>query len=326
VLFRSPIVVGIAQGTTSFADFGTRLLESAKGNLVEGAFDRLLGAQGLFGLGTGSGGGAGFLASLGLAGIGGNAPRAGFTGPPVNGLGATTTGFAGLLQSAGGAISGFGAEGLFGASLALGGFAGSLAGNGAFGKRAQNNSGAFGASVAASLALAPATLGLGPLLIALFGTRGPSATERRRMSQGDMFREAGIFPTLAFAKNRPEEFRGDVAGFTGSMTPEMQALALGLGFEGTEALENFPRTLGRRASGLGLTEDQVRAENRRLAAASGVSLDDAAGGLTNQFLRFQQEGKGREITQAAYNDLKAAGEEIPGLKDYTRIKLSLRKS
>ena len=34
----------------------------------------------------------------------------------------------------------------------------------------------------------------------------------------------------------------------------------------------------------------------------------------------------RRLSQAAYNDLKAAGEEIPGIKDYTKIKLSLRKS
>jgi len=33
----------------------------------------------------------------------------------------------------------------------------------------------------------------------------------------------------------------------------------------------------------------------------------------------------RRISQAAYNDLKAAGETIPGVKDFTKTKLSLRK-
>ena len=34
----------------------------------------------------------------------------------------------------------------------------------------------------------------------------------------------------------------------------------------------------------------------------------------------------RRLSQAAYNDLKASGETIPGLKDYTKNKLSLRKA
>ena len=33
----------------------------------------------------------------------------------------------------------------------------------------------------------------------------------------------------------------------------------------------------------------------------------------------------RRISQAAYNDLKTAGETIPGVKDFTKTKLSLRK-
>jgi len=33
----------------------------------------------------------------------------------------------------------------------------------------------------------------------------------------------------------------------------------------------------------------------------------------------------RRLSQAAYNDLKAAGETIPGVKDFTKTTLSLRK-
>jgi hypothetical protein len=33
----------------------------------------------------------------------------------------------------------------------------------------------------------------------------------------------------------------------------------------------------------------------------------------------------RRISQAAYNDLKQAGETVPGLKDFTKTTLSLRK-
>lgn len=285
------IVVGIAQGTTDLKDFPERLLQASIGNFISGGFDAL---GGLFSPGTGAG-----LGGL----IGGNAPPQGFTGPPVNRFGATTRGLTGALQTAGGVASSLGPEGLVNGALGLGALAGNLGADGVFGKRVKNNSGAFGLAVA-SAALAPFTLGLAPLAVALFGNKGPSANELRRQAAGDAFRESNVFPTLAFAKDPTSAFRDSTQpGFIDGLGGELGALSLILGGTLNDARFRFPTAIGRRAAVAGLGEDQVRSELRTVAGKSGVGIEDAVFDLTNRFLRFQQEGKGAAITQREYNDL-----------------------
>lgn len=224
------------------------------------------------------------------------------------------SGGAPLAQGAAGAAFGLGPGVLtalgVGGGLALGGIAGSIAQKGVLGRRIEANADTFGLTVAAA-ALAPMTLGLAPLLVALFGNKAPSAKERRRMAIGDAFRDSGIFPSLAFAKDPTRDFRdAAMPDFLGAVSPETSALALLLGGTLNDATDRLPGTIGSRASVLGLNEEQVRRELRRVASMSGASIDDATRDLTTRFLEFQVNGKGGQFSQQEYLDLLTGTVEL----------------
>lgn len=218
---------------------------------------------------------------------------------------ALMSGGAPLAQSAAGASGGFFGPGMLsaigvGGTLGLGALAGGLAGGGLFGRRAQSNAGLFGGMTAAAIA-APFTFGLAPLFMALFGNKAPSASERRRMAMGEAFRDSGIFPSLAFARDPPREFLdAPMPGFLGDITPEVSALSLLLGGTMNDSMFRLPGTIGSRASVLGLSREQTQRELRRVAQSSGVSLDEAVGDLSTRFLEYQINGKGSAISQDDY--------------------------
>lgn len=289
------------------------------------------------GLVDGKGGGGGAKALLGPSGTGaigamlptwlqgsGSAPPPGLTGPPApgtpqTGLGASLT--SGLSSLAGG-VGGF----LSGPSFALGSTAANIAG--AFGAK-QDEQLAIGAGGAIGAAVGSVVPMIGTFLGAIIGSVGgklfndafinpPIPREiQRRENITEAFKLSQTFPSLALAKNENDSVFPEQGSLIGrvpdGVTRQLRSDLVPLlkdfdSLFGLLNLELDPENRGvlpGRAEKLGLSPEYAISELRQVAQES-TDLENGIFNLTNQYLRFAQEGKGAEMTQAQYNDRLAS--------------------
>lgn len=213
-----------------------------------------------------------------------------------------------------------------------GGAVGGVAGGAIGGASAGSVAGPIGAAIGAIVGIIGGTL----FNDAFLNPPVPGFVKDRE-SIANAFKESGIFPTLALAKN-PRDGRfyeqGALPGTapTGSgsfylrfsdeireLQPEFDALYGALNL----VLKPENRgILGTRATQLGLTQEQALREVRKVAQES-TNLEDGIAALTNRFLRYAQEGKGAVFTQEEYNKRLASTikllSDFPGTIDFAAL-------
>lgn len=133
-----------------------------------------------------------------------------------------------------------------------------------------------------------------------------SFRENVRAEIGVILDAARVYPTKAFAENPGDQFKTDNPALTDPLMNAIIASGFILGQPSHRILTNdsggiYPKAFGRRGVGLGLTQDQIERDIQRIVDVQGFSLADAGYEVTREFLRYQMEGKGAQISQERYN-------------------------
>jgi len=265
-----------------------------------------------------------------------------------------TTGEAVFVSSGAAATvgSGFDFAGALGggfAGVAVGGSIGSMIGLNS--KESQVGTAIGGAAgLAAGAAIGSIIPGVGTVIGAMIGglvgslgggglgslfESKPNKDQATRMTLDEAFKGAGIFPTLALAKEPPTAFKYAGAGradllklgskpliqaiavkellasgqirpakapdYTAGYVNDLEALGVMLGLEGSQVDEKIGRNLGIRADILGIDSAQFKRELQDVAQ-SVTTLPEALWELNASFLRNAIDGKDASFTLNQYND------------------------